>query len=107
MEENNFTDLDSKSFSELLKKKKDGMLLDIRTPAEYKQGHIPGANILDISNPNFFTELSKLDKEKEYYLYCRSGNRSYHAGQQMLMLGFKNIYNLESGLIDWDEELEV
>lgn len=106
MQDNTFIDLDSTSFSDLLKKSSDGILLDIRTPMEYEQGHMPGSQILDISNPTFFSELGKLDKEKTYFLYCRSGNRSYHAGQQMMMLGFKKVYNLESGLIDWDEPLE-
>lgn len=106
MNENTLINLDSTSFSELLRNNKDGILLDIRTPMEHQQGHIPGSQILDISNPTFFSELTKLDKEKEYFLYCRSGSRSFTAGNQMLMLGFKNVNNLKAGLLDWKGPLE-
>ncbi|QQS38051.1 MAG: rhodanese-like domain-containing protein [Ignavibacteriales bacterium] len=106
MTDNSYIDLDSKSFSDLLKNKKDAVLVDVRTQMEYNMGHIPGSLLIDISRPTFFDEIAKLDKDKEYLLYCRSGSRSYHAGQQMVMLGFKKVYNLESGLIDWDEPLE-
>lgn len=106
MADDSYIDLDSKSFSDLLKNKKDAVLVDVRTQMEYNMGHIPGSLLIDISHPTFFDEIAKLDKNKEYLLYCRSGSRSYHAGQQMVMLGFKKVYNLESGLIDWDEPLE-
>lgn len=98
--------LDALEFSQKLKEDSNGILLDIRTPQEYKQGHIPNSTLIDIYNPSFINEIQKLDRVKNYYLYCRSGSRSYQAGQIMKKLGFKNVYNLRSGILDWNETLE-
>lgn len=99
-------DLDSETFSEKLNEDKNAVLIDVRTPMEYEQGHIPNSLLLDIMRPDFINELDKLDRDKNYYLYCRSGNRSFHAGRQMLMMGFKNVFNLEPGIIGWHKPLK-
>jgi rhodanese-related sulfurtransferase len=52
-------------------------------------------------------EIEKLDKNKTYYVYCRSGNRSFHAGNFMLQAGFQKVYNLEPGIIGWHGEKEL
>ncbi len=106
MSNNELVDLDSAEFSQKLKEDSNGVLLDIRTPQEYNQGHIPNSTLMNIYHPSFLNEIQKLDKSKNYYLYCRSGNRSYQAGQLMKKLGFINVYNLRSGILDWDEPLE-
>ncbi len=102
----NLIDLDSEEFSQKLKEDNNSVLLDIRTPNEYAQGHMPNATLMNIYDPSFTEDIQKLDKNKNYYLYCRSGNRSYHAGRMMVQLGFNKIYNLSSGILDWDEPLE-
>jgi rhodanese-related sulfurtransferase len=99
-------DLNSKEFSTKLKEDNSAVLLDIRTPNEYHQGHIPNAMLMNIYDPTFADDIKLLDKNKTYYLYCRSGNRSYHAGKLMVQFGFKKVYNLSSGILDWDEPLE-
>jgi rhodanese-related sulfurtransferase len=48
----------------------------------------------------------ELDKTKNYYIYCRSGNRSYHAGVFMLAEGFESVQHLKDGIISWTEKLE-
>ena len=48
-------------------------------------------------------EHNELDKKKSYFVYCRSGKRSYSACEIMKELGFTNLYNLESGYLDWVE----
>ena len=106
MSNNSLVDLDSSEFSLKLKEDNNAVLLDIRTPREYNQGHIPNSTLLNIYHPSFLNEVQKLDKSKNYYLYCRSGNRSYQAGQLMIKLGFSIVYNLRSGILDWDEPLE-
>ncbi len=103
---NTVQDLDSRTFSEKLKNDNNGILIDVRTKMEYNSGHIPNSTLIDISSPDFMNKIDELDRDKNYYLYCRSGNRSYHAGRQMLAMGFKTVYNLESGILDWDEDLE-
>jgi rhodanese-related sulfurtransferase len=107
MPDNLLIDLDSSEFLQKLKDDKNGVLLDIRTPMEYNQGHIPNATLMNIHSASFADDIQKLDRNKNYYLYCRSGNRSYHAGQLMKKLGFKNVYNLVSGILEWDEPLET
>lgn len=82
------------------------VIIDVRTDQEYKMGHIPNSNLIDIMNPAFLQEIEKLDKTKNYYLYCRSGNRSYHAGMAMLQMGFENVSHLQNGILDWYEPLE-
>ncbi|RPI73386.1 MAG: rhodanese-like domain-containing protein [Ignavibacteriales bacterium] len=102
----NLIDLNPKEFSNKLREDDNAVLLDIRTPNEYNQGHIPNAVLMNIYDPSFADEIQMLDKKKNYYLYCRSGNRSYHAGRMMVQFGFNKIYNLSSGILDWNEPLQ-
>jgi phage shock protein E len=79
----------------------DFVVLDIRTAREYAQGHIPRAVLLDYYDPTFKAGLQRLDRDKIYFIYCRSGNRSGRALKLIEPLGFKKIYHLENGIIDW------
>lgn len=72
------------------------IVLDVRTPAEYNESHIKDAVNIDVLNPTFEREVAKLDKNKSYKLYCRSGNRSAKALKQMESMGFKQLENLGS-----------
>ncbi len=74
-----------------------GLLLDVRTPEEYSEGHIEGALNLDIYDKQFSIELDKLDKTKPVYVYCKSGGRSSNASEIMKEKGFKEVYNLVGG----------
>ena len=93
--------LDSKTFEKKLKEDNEAILLDVRTPTENQMVRIPNSILIDINSPTFMQEVEKLDKTKSYYVYCRSGNRSYHAGNYMLESGFQKVYNLEPGIIGW------
>jgi rhodanese-related sulfurtransferase len=75
--------------------------LDVRTPGEFNEGHIEGAQLIDFQSGNFESEIATLDKSKTYAVYCRSGNRSGQAVKVMSDAGFSNIYNLNGGVIDW------
>lgn len=79
----------------------DFVILDIRTPAEYGQGHIAGAISIDYYSPQFKSELDRLDRDKTYLVYCRSGNRSKKALQVFNDMGFRHIYHLGGGVIEW------
>lgn len=70
------------------------VILDVRTSDEYKDGHVKNALNLDFYSPNFKSELEKLDKNKQYLVYCRSGNRSGQASRLMQQLGFMHIINM-------------
>lgn len=78
-------------------------IIDVRTPAEFSDGHIENAINIDFNSNGFENEISKLDRNKEYLIYCRSGNRSSGALEVMKELGFMNIYHLYEGIIGWTD----
>jgi rhodanese-related sulfurtransferase len=76
--------------------------LDVRTPSEFSEGHIEGALLIDFQSGNFENEIALLDKNQTYAVYCRSGNRSGQAVKVMSDAGFTKLYNLNGGVIDWN-----
>lgn len=101
---NGENNLDPKQFQEKMKEK-NTIILDVRTPDEFKNGHIKGAINIDFYN-NFLNHIGKLNKSKNYLLYCRSGNRSNTALKIMGKAGFKNVFHLKNGIISWKLPLE-
>ncbi len=87
-------------FFELWTKEKH-TVLDVRTPAEFAEGHIPGAKNIDFYAKDFAERLGKLDKSKPYLMHCRSGGRSGKAGAMMSKMGFKLVYDLAPGMNGW------
>ncbi|MGB7841210.1 MAG: rhodanese-like domain-containing protein, partial [Salinimicrobium sp.] len=81
--------------------KEDVQFIDIRTPKEYREGHIEGAKNINFLSDDFLKQFSKLDKEKPVYIYCRSGNRSAKASVQLVDEGFTNIIDLKGGFKAW------
>jgi rhodanese-related sulfurtransferase len=75
--------------------------LDVRTPAEFAEGYIEGARLIDFQSGNFENEIATLDKNATYAVYCRSGNRSGQAVKVMQDAGFINVFNMNGGVIDW------
>jgi len=84
--------------------KRDFVVLDVRTPGEFAQGHLEGAVLVDYRSPGFREEVAGLDKTKTYLVYCRTGNRSASALGIMRELGFRSHYHLERGIVRWLEE---
>ena len=84
----------------------NAVVLDVRTDAEVAEGIIPNAIQINIyEGQGFIYKLEELDKSKNYYVYCRSGNRSGQACAIMNQLGFENAYNLVGGILEWKGEL--
>lgn len=78
------------------------VLIDVRTREEFSSGAISKkAKNISITSFNFNDEIQKLDKNATYVVYCRSGNRSAAACKVMMNLGFKNVSNLNGGIIAW------
>jgi phage shock protein E len=77
------------------------IVLDVRTPAEYASGHLPAAQNIDIEGSDFVTGIASLDKNAAYAVYCRSGNRSGAALEQMTAAGFTHVYDLAGGIGAW------
>ena len=103
----NFDNLSPEASSQFIKANENNaefVLLDVRTPDEFSQGHLKNSINLDLYNPNFATELGKLDKNKTYLVYCRSGRRSASAATQMKSLGFTNVSNMLGGITQWMQE---
>ncbi len=75
------------------------VLVDVRTPSEFATGHIDQAINIDSESPSFVSEIKKLDVNKTYFVYCRSGNRSGQAISIMKSNGINNIYELSGGII--------
>ena len=76
-------------------------IIDVRTSEEYEQGHIQGAQNIDVRAETFITEIQELPKSDTLLVYCRSGRRSLYAAQVMVSFGFKKIYDLEGGFLNW------
>ena len=103
---NQVNNLNAKLFEEKIKLTQNTVILDVRTSEEYLSGRIPNSILIDIYKPDFLTNIEKLDRSKNYFVYCHSGGRSYSAVSQMMKMGFKNVYNLEYGIKSWQGDIE-
>jgi rhodanese-related sulfurtransferase len=101
-----FQNIDNSEFKKLMKQP-NTFVFDVRTPKEVSEGYIAGAKeFSDINNAEEFNQtLKRLDKTKNYLVYCRSGARSAKACKVMEEQGFKGkLYNLAMGITGWDGE---
>ena len=80
------------------------IILDVRTPVEYKEGHIEGAILIPDYEILETAEKILTDKNQTILVYCRSGNRSRKAANNLLYLGYQNVYDF-GGIIDWPFEI--
>ena len=98
-------ELSQEEWKSQLEKDDQAVILDVRTQEEVEDGYIPTAKNLDIYKGHaFVNEVEKLDKDKNYYIYCRSGKRSAQACTILDQMGFANTYNLEGGFMEWEGE---
>jgi len=79
----------------------DLVVLDVRTPEEYAEGHLDGAVLVDFYDPDFADQVSQLDPEVPYLVYCRSGNRSGQTLTLMEQLGFTSVADVDGGIVAW------
>jgi rhodanese-related sulfurtransferase len=96
----NHEDLDGKTFRTKYQSAPKAELLNVRTAGEFASGTIKGARNLDVTSGQFESALKTLDKDKEYFVFCRSGNRSGSACDMLTAQGFK-AYNLAGGVGAW------
>lgn len=94
--------LDVTAFEQKMNSTNDKIVLDVRTPAEYRQGHLAGATLIDVLESDFKTKAQKLDKSKPLFVYCASGIRSEEAVEILDRLGFREIYELDGGSQEWE-----
>lgn len=93
--------VDVKTFETNLNKTENALLLDVRTPQEFEERHLANALNININGDDFEGQIEKLDKNKTVFVYCLSGARSTTAAGILAKKGFKNIYNLEGGILAW------
>tara|TARA_R110000787_G_scaffold71771_1_gene159769 strand:- start:22580 stop:23059 length:480 start_codon:yes stop_codon:yes gene_type:complete len=83
-------------------------LVDVRTPEEYKESHLKGAQNICVTSDDFNEKVKTLDKNKPVYVYCKKGGRSANAAKQLKEMGFTKIYDMDGGILLWEEhKLEV
>ncbi|MBK9733518.1 MAG: rhodanese-like domain-containing protein [Saprospiraceae bacterium] len=102
--EPNFLNVDNATAKRIISQSKDLVIIDVRTPEEIALGKIGNALEMDIKSPDFKANLDKLDRNKQYLVYCHAGGRSANAMEIMKAMGFKQVYNLESGYRDWSDK---
>lgn len=91
-----YKDLNIEKAIKLVNSSTNLIILDVRTREEYLAGNIPNSINIDVLSQDFKSKIDMLDKNKEYLVYCRSGNRSTIASSIMSTNGFLNIYNLQN-----------
>lgn len=102
---NSSSDLQPDQLPSLLAQHERVIWLDVRTPAEHQQGHLPHSKLMDFMAPGFAQKVQSLDPEALILVYCRSGNRSASAVSTLKAQGFKNAYNLSGGYNTWKAAL--
>lgn len=96
-----YTDVNVEQAKKLIAAHKDLIVLDVRTPEEYADGHLPGARMINVMDATFAEKVAKLNKKDKYLVYCRSGKRSLNAVNQMADMGFKDLTNMKGGYLAW------
>jgi phage shock protein E len=79
----------------------DLVVLDVRTPEEYAEGHLDGAVLVDFYDTDFADQLAAFDPDVPYLVYCRSGNRSGQTLSVMDQLGFGSAVDVDGGIVAW------
>lgn len=97
----NVQQLSADQFEKKLKQTTESYLLDVRTPEEFNSGHIQNAENIDWNGQEFEEKISTLDHSETVFVYCLSGGRSAGAADYLRKAGFKNVYELEGGLLSW------
>ncbi len=87
----------------LLKDHKEIIVIDIRTPNEFKAGHIKGARNIDFYEDDFGLAIRNLDRDKVYLVHCASGGRSGKSLELFEALKFKSVYHLDDGFKGWEK----
>ena len=81
--------------------KSDFVILDVRTPGEFRQGFIEGAVLMNYYDTDFRQRFASLDRKATIFMYCRSGNRSSSVLALADELGFERVYDLRGGILAW------
>ena len=84
-----------------LRERDDVVMLDVRTPEEYDQGHIPGVMLIPLDQ--VANRLAEIPKDKTLVVTCRSGNRSAQAAELLRQKGYEDVHNMLGGFGAWEK----
>jgi len=96
-----FKNLSAKEFHDKISSGK-GIVLDVRTAQETRRGAIQNASFISLNDPKFTQKINVMQKDQPIYVYCASGSRSYRASQILIQNGFNEVYNLNGGILTWN-----
>jgi len=100
-QQNGVQRLNSDGFETKLNDTKEKTVLDVRTPDEFKGGHLVNATLVNYYDNDFKNQVAQLDKNKPVFVYCATGIRSASAAKVLAGLGFKEIYDMQGGYNAW------
>ncbi len=95
------TNLSATEFAEKMKQYPTAPIIDVRTPEEFAKGHLQNAVNYNWNDNSFVTNIAPLDKGKPVFVYCLSGGRSSSAANKMRADGFKEVYEMNGGIMKW------
>jgi len=95
------TQLSAKEFAKKIQKTPGAQVVDVRTPSEFKAGHIKDASNIDINSAEFKSMAAVLDKSKPVFVYCLSGGRSASAAKYFRSEGYNQVYEMPGGMMEW------
>jgi len=95
------TKLSPDAYQAALQATQNVQLVDVRTPDEFRSGHLAGAVNINFYDTDFAQQMARLDKEKPLMVYCAVGGRSGKAAAQLTQMGFKNVSDLQGGFNAW------
>jgi len=95
------TSLTPETFAQIIATNPDVVILDVRSPEEFSNGHIKNAANIDFNSAEFSAKIEAMDKSRPYLVYCLSGGRSADAVLVLKQRGFEKVYNLNGGLLAW------
>ena len=95
------TNLSAIDFANKINELPAAPIIDVRTPDEFSKGHIQKAKNIDWNGNDFEKQITRLDKAKPIFVYCLSGGRSSSAASKMRNEGFKEVYELDGGIMKW------
>jgi len=94
--------VDTKLFAEKLKTTPNPQLFDVRTPEEFSAEHLENSKNMNWNGDDFAAKANEYDKSKPVFVYCKVGGRSIQAAEKLASMGFKEIYNLDGGIMKWN-----
>jgi len=100
----NIKNIGPEAFANKINETPNAQIMDVRTPQEFAAGHIDKAVNINWLGDDFMVNAEKLDKSKPVFVYCKTSTRSPLAAAKLEELGFKNIYELQGGLLKWDAD---